>query len=1163
MKRGANADISRWPVARGRRSYESPILVGRHDEERVIEDALRAASNGEGALVTVVGEAGIGKSRLARHAQRRAAELGGGLVVGLCDEGSAIPYLPFVEGIGNHLAQLGPRSVRRRLGPLALELTDLFPQLEPRYRRPAGEDPQRSKLRLFEAITSLLRVLAEDHLFLLLVLEDMQWADSSSLELLSFLVKRIETSPVAVLITVRSTEGALPDQLAPAIDGWRRAATASTLALRPLSAADVGAMAAAILGDGHVDAALVERLFYLSEGNPLLVEDLIWESAGAQPADQIDAKIVPLPAVGVPATFAQRVSGLLRRLEPDEIETLQAAAVLTPPLAIDTLARVTNRTQQEVGAALAAAATLQLVEADDLGRFRFRHHLIRESLYQGQPEVLRRELHRRAAAALESDLGSAAFEIARHLVESAADEAAVPACLRAAEQATLRKGYQEAARLYEWALPHITNPALRGQVLSLLGEACYASSARDVAAGHLEEAITLLDAAGKKAEAAHARLILGTCEYQGGRGERARELFERVVADLEEDGPSEELADAYVRLSSLHVFQLKGRRADELAGRALEIAQAANSLAQEAWAKCFLGLAMVLNGEIEGGIAALDDSYGTALGHGFDWIALNAVFNGLSARLDHLRASECPEWLRRLRELPGASMREAFAADIEARMLLELGDVDGALRAARSAHQLAERSGIKTVAAWSQRRSALALVEAGHVEQAVAEVAETTEPSEMQEVLFDRLVRIRVHLAAGELTEAGDVARLLITQTKWMPRDTVLIAAATEALVAGGHVDGAEQLVNVALEGGLDPADPFLAMSRASVLLAQGREREARDPIDDAISDLNRRGYKLAELRARLIRLAIDGDEVELRALIADATAGGAGLIVREARRLGATAGIKVRATTDEPATAPASSKDPRLSLIARLPLALRDDEFVLHFQPEVDLASGLAVAAEALIRWKRVGRPLLLPDRFVPLAEQAGLINEVTGWVLDTALGQAAAWADQGAAMPVAVNISVHDLERATFVNRVAAALSAHRLDASLLCLEITETSAMQAMHAVVTNMERLRALGVRLSIDDFGTGQSSLAYLRHLPADEVKLDRSFCLDPSAASLSIVRSVITMAHELGLRVVAEGIEQQQVGQALQELGCDVGQGYLFGPPAPAEELESIGRPAV
>lgn len=1124
------------------------------------------ALSAEGALITIAGPAGIGKSRLARHAQRRAGQLGGGVIVGHCDEGSSVPYLPFVEGIGNYILQAGVRNVSRRLGPLALELTDLFPQLEPRHRRPAGEDPQRSKLRLFEAMSALLRVLGDSHNFLLLAFEDVQWADASTLELLSFLLKRLDADPMVLLATVRTSGDEMPQHLAPLVDGWRRSESVHTLRLSPLARTEVGAMAAAILGVDHLDPAAVDRISYLSEGNPLLVEDLIWSSVGAEAPGQ--PQQLSVDAVAIPTSYGDRVRALLRQLSPEEIPAVQAAAVLSPPFTVEVLAGVTRAAVKDVSAALRAAAALQLVEVDSLGRFQFRHHLIREAVYEGQPDELRRELHRRAAGAYEADAGTAAFEIARHLVASDARAEAVPACLRAADQAVQRKGYDEAARLYEWALHHVTDAAERGRVLARLGECRYATSATELAVGHLQEGATLLAQAGLAREAARARLLLGTCEYQAGRSDAAREVFELVISELRDRPPSEELADAYARLSSLYVFQLQSREARELAEQGLAVAVAAQSVPQQAWARCFLGLAKVLEGDAATGIAELDAAYEIAADNGFDWIAINAVFNGLSARLDHLRVAECPDWLTKLRGLPGAHLREAFAADIEARMLLDLGDVEGSLRAARAAAERATAAGIRTVAAWSYRRIVLALAETGRIEQAAAMLGDGAEPSEPQEVLFDRLVRIRVLLAGADLGQAADLARPLLEQSKWMQRDAILVAAAVEALISAADRGAAEQVLRAALAGGLDPEDPYVQQARARLAFASGAHGEARDRAAAAAAWFKRLGYRLEELRTRLLAIEVKaavgerlGLERELEVVIAEANACGAGHLVTAARRLGERLGADVGARLIR--REPYRPDDSRLTLIARLPHALRENEFVLHYQPEVDLRSGSTVGYEALVRWRRRGGAVLLPERFISVAEQAGLINELTGWVLDNALRQSALWVREGVRLLVAVNVSVHDLERPTFVNRVAAALSANRADPALLCLEVTETSAMRALRPVVETMERLRALGVRLSIDDFGTGQSSLSYLHELPVDEVKLDRSFCAELSESSFAIVRSVITMAHELDLRVVAEGIESTEVLEALKDADCDLGQGYLFGAPALAEDLKRVGNAAV
>ena len=1144
------------------RGQLSPVLVGRREEVGLVEEALLAAAGAEGSLILILGDAGIGKSRLAKHAQKRAGELGGLVIAGACAQGSpSLPYLPFVEGINNQLIQMGTRSVRRRLGPLAMELTDLFPQLDPRYQRPPGEDPQRSKLRLYEALASLLRVLTEDYAFLLIVLEDLQWADASTLELLTFLNRRLATTPFLVLGTARPGMEQDDSPFKAFGEAADRDERARVLHLEPLEADEVGAMAAAALGVERVDPRLRERLYQLSEGSPLILEEILRDSvAAAQGGDIADH-------LAVPHSYAEGIHSRLQRLAPGQAEILRAASVLNPPFTAELLTRVTGESGGAIAAALHAGASSRLLEEVAPGRFRFPQHLTREAVYNGLADRSRKHLHLRAASALEGDIGSAAFEVARHLLASGAGPEAVPACLRAAEQAAARKGYEEARQLYLWALDHVHDRAERGRVLAKLGEVSQACADRESAIRHFEEAVSLLEVSGLRREAARCRLLLGTCEWQSAHPDRARAQFELAIATLEPGGASETLADAFARLASLHIFQLESARARDLAEQATRVAHEAGSPTQEAWAQCFLGIARVLEGDVEGGIAALDSSYHVASERGLDWIALNAAYNGIAARLDHLRAAECPEWLERLRGVPGSWLREAFAAEAEARMLIELGQVQAAVSAARHAIETAEQTGAKTVAGWARRRLALALAEAGELERAPAEMPDDT-PAERQELLADRLVRLRLRLAAGDHEGAAELARRLIDEQEWMQRDAVLVAAAVEAFTAVDDSDSAERLLDAVLERGMNAQDPFIEQAMGRLALAQGYPGDAGAHIRQAVGEFELAGYRIEELRSRLLAAEwhaatgdMDAARAEARTVVVAATECGAMLLASHGRRFGAT----VPAPAEPAAEAAADESEGRLGLISRFPRALRDNELVLHFQPEIELSTGRLAAVEALVRWQRPGRPLLAPDRFVPLAEQSGLINEMTGWVLDTALAQASDWQSEGLRVPVAVNVSVHDLERPAFAGRVLTSLSAFRIDPDMLCLEVTETRAMQAPHAVIASMERLRTFGVRLAIDDFGTGQSSLSHLRHFPADEIKIDKSFCADLSGSSLAILRSVVAMAHELGLRVVAEGIEKPEVADVLRQLGCELGQGMLFSAPGPAAQIPAFhrGRQAV
>jgi predicted signal transduction protein with EAL and GGDEF domain len=250
-----------------------------------------------------------------------------------------------------------------------------------------------------------------------------------------------------------------------------------------------------------------------------------------------------------------------------------------------------------------------------------------------------------------------------------------------------------------------------------------------------------------------------------------------------------------------------------------------------------------------------------------------------------------------------------------------------------------------------------------------------------------------------------------------------------------------------------------------------------------------------------------------------------------------------------------------RLSLVAELHRAIEESELSVYYQSQHAPGTGDPIGAEALLRWNHPQRGLLLPDDFVPIAEHTGLIRELTGWVLSAAARQARRWQDDGLDLSVAINISPRDLLDPTFPNEVAEVLRRSELDPERLELEITENSAITDLPRARAILAELRGLGVRLAIDDFGTGNSSLAHFRHLPIDTLKIDRSFVtkMVDSPDDSAIVHSTIELAHDLGLRVVAEGVESADCNDRLAQFGCDLVQGYLYGRPAPAEE---IGRGA-
>ena len=248
-----------------------------------------------------------------------------------------------------------------------------------------------------------------------------------------------------------------------------------------------------------------------------------------------------------------------------------------------------------------------------------------------------------------------------------------------------------------------------------------------------------------------------------------------------------------------------------------------------------------------------------------------------------------------------------------------------------------------------------------------------------------------------------------------------------------------------------------------------------------------------------------------------------------------------------------------QLTLKGDLRQALERGELVLNFQPQVSAGDGHVVGAETLVRWRHPRLGLVGPGEFIAVAEHTGLIRPLTQWVLDNAVRQAAAWWHRGRSIRVSVNLSARNLREDDLPDRVADLLVRYRLPAAALTLEITESVIMDDPRRALAVVTCLRALGVDISVDDFGTGYSSLAYLTRLPARELKLDKSFVvgLDRESSDLRLARSIIEMAHNLGIEAIAEGVETEAIWRLLREVGCDAGQGYLFSPPVPAEVLES------
>jgi predicted signal transduction protein with EAL and GGDEF domain len=247
-----------------------------------------------------------------------------------------------------------------------------------------------------------------------------------------------------------------------------------------------------------------------------------------------------------------------------------------------------------------------------------------------------------------------------------------------------------------------------------------------------------------------------------------------------------------------------------------------------------------------------------------------------------------------------------------------------------------------------------------------------------------------------------------------------------------------------------------------------------------------------------------------------------------------------------------------RLSLMSELRQAVEHDQLTLYYQPKVDLATHRVKYVEALVRWDHPTRGFVAPDQFIPFAEQTGYIKTISRWVADKAIAQCAEWHAHGIDLAVSVNVSARELIQSTLPETFQALLDKHDVSPERIWIEITESAIMDDPNHAIETLDRLHAMGIRLSIDDFGTGYSSLSYLKRMPVDELKIDKSFVIGMThhKDDETIVRSTIDLGHNMGLKVVAEGVEDEALMQRLKALRCDLAQGYHLSRPLPPAKLE-------
>jgi len=888
-----------------------PVTVGREGETERLAAALEAARGGDGRTVVITGDAGLGKTRLAADARRIATDAGMATMWGGCSEAElALPYLPFLEAIGNHLAQADVAAIRGQLASGHRELAWLFPQLgldEPPLD-PAADTGQ-GKHRLFEAVLALVRTCARPN-GLLLILENLHGADASTRELLEYLVRRQRAAPVTLLVTCRLDGLDRRHPLPQAVEHWRRSGLVERIDLTPLTADHVGEMIRATVGIKTVPLEVRRLLSDRTEGNPFVLEEILKEALDRGAVSRHDPawRHESLQRLRLPRTVRDSVLGRLADLPDEAGDVLRCASVLGRSFDYPLLVAISGCSPSEVQVALRTCVQQQLMEEDQdvEGHYRFRHSLTRESVYEDMLVPQRQELHAAAAEALRARPGTPAVDLCQHLLAAGREQEAAPLGLAAAEQAVRAHAYQDAARLYERILPLVDDDA-RPDLLCRMGMAYLLAGDPARAERHLSEGVASLDAMGRSRTAAKYRLSLGRCHWERHHPDLAIAEYETTRSVLEPEGPSEDLAMAYVRLASAAIFSLDGERSTRMAERAIAIATAvgAEADAPRIWAYTYLGLGLVQIGQVEAGFEAIDRSHREAAAAGLNVIAANALYNGIVARIQQIRPLEALERTEALRGMHAGSMGQLQSLRAEGQVYLwGLGRPGPALGAYEEALALAREGQATYYVNWLQTQLAVAHLQLDHLDTARHLLPDRSAARESQDKIDGPWAEMRLALDSGRPGAAQPVAEEVAADTGPPLRVRLFLGdVAVEAMVAVGRAAEAAALVERLTAAGANPAHPYLQRMRARAAAAAGRLEEAILDLQRAADAFRLAGSRGEEGRTRLALAAVlaeagsvESAQAELRTALASAEERGAALEERIARSV--LAGLGSRSVT-------------------------------------------------------------------------------------------------------------------------------------------------------------------------------------------------------------------------------------------------------------------------
>ena len=777
------------------------------------------------------------------------------MLAGACSDAElALPYLPFVEAIGNYLDEADRDQLAETLGPSMAELSQLFPQLARGDAPERSADPGQAKLRLFEAVVSLLAVPAREHM-LLLVIEDVHWADASTRELLDYLARRLTDLPSMILVTYRSDEISRRHPLLPVLQGWRRSEVAEVVDLEPLSSSGIREMLAAILGEDAVDPELHELMLERSEGNPFVLEEMLREAV--EGSSLRGPSIRGLTTTPLPDTVRHAILLRVRRLGEDQVGILETAAILGRSFDAQALLAVSGEPEPVVHGAIDAAMAQQLLEEDPRhpGRYRWRHALTQEAIYAEIVTPRRQAIHSRAADAMGEAVSTRAVDLAGHLLGAGRFEEAVPICLRSAEEAEATLAFGEAISVLERVLPHIADPLEKARILCRIGRDQQRNGAPASGVGYLSSGIEALEGMGESIEAARNRLVLGRCHWESERPDAARAEYERALEVLEPAGPSADLSMAHQRLAGMSAFELDYRGCLESAQRAVAIAEQVGADLEHIWALGFVALGYIDGAMQERGLALMDEVFEKARARGYSQIASNVAWNNIWTRT-HMMLSGLEDWLERLESLPFYARFGDRSGDLLCRSYIAAvrGELAEGLAAAEAAMERHARLGFGKMEWRARIHAAQILAELGRPEEAVDTLPTASTRTELQDIVYDAAARIRTAMTLGRMDEALEIAEEIRANAETLATYRETLALGAEVFVAVGRLDEADQLAAAARARPAEVGAAYLDQIEGALALARGEARAAEAHCDALIEAAIEAGYPLVELRGRTQR---------------------------------------------------------------------------------------------------------------------------------------------------------------------------------------------------------------------------------------------------------------------------------------------------------------------